>query len=590
MKERIAVRDRRIRGSKAIVWAACGLMMGLMAYFAWTTVYSSDDYWYSTFWDNGFAAYLELMDYHYREFNGRVLVHVLAHIVLHLGQWSFVLMCCGLCAAACAAGCRGAGLGRDKLPGFMALFLTGMLCMPLQIFNQGVMWISASCNYLFPAVLTCLMAAALERRSRWCYLLAFLCGATTEQMGLAAAALAAVCLIDAVIRREKPVYAVGSLVFAMVGVASIFASPATARRADNRVHMDSLAQIMDTFCKAIEKEAELLTRNPAPVIVMLSILVLGCILLRRSTGRKWIAAMAGIGAAALVVGSIGSGMVCVGGYVLGFLALAGMAVALMVCGERFAGTLIFAGLASAAVMLPTNTVEPRVMLPVYLLLLVSGCVLCMRLLRDAAIPAAAGLILSVVVSIPAIGGYWHNYVIDQRNLDYVEQDRDRGEIRYCTDYDMDYTWVKADFDPYFRMMYMESVGLPQTTPVRFFSSGDAPLQICYGDHILIHLPFRAENGTILFPLRETVEILGGVLEWTPEQMTITIDGRTLELVGVESGYAAQLKDADGNAAEFRGEWLLLNGERYCDRMLFEQAFGVIIREDLENNQYIIEKQ
>ena len=575
------------RYAGVILRIACGLLLGLMAYFSWTTVYSSDDYWYSTFWDKGLLAYLELMVYHYQEFNGRVLVHVVAHIVLELGQWAFVLMCCGLSVTACLAAVRGAGLKKDQLPAVMCLFLTGMLCMPLSIFNQGVMWISASCNYLFPAVLTCLMAASLERRSGWCFLLAFLCGATTEQMGLAAVVLALAYALDGAIRRDQLARGIGSTVSALAGVVTIFLSPATAGRADRRVHMDSLAVVLETFRKAILKEAELLTLNPAPVVVMLAILVLGALVLLRRKGWKWTAILGTIGCAGLIVGSFYSEWIRLIGYVLGFAALAGMSVALMAGGERFAGGLTLTGLAAAAVMLPTNTVEPRVMLPVYLLLLVSACVLGVRLLRSGAAVAVLGVILSFSVSVPAIGGYWHNYQIDLENKGYVQTDRDQEAIRYCTDYDMDYTWVKAYSDPYFRMKYMESIGLPEHTPARFFSWNDIAAQIQCGDQILFRPPWLWEDGTVMFPLRETVEALGGSLEWTVERRAVTLDGVCLELEPI-NGSLFRVRTADGEK-EFQVSWELKGGDTYCDLTLFEDGFGLTIRENPDKHLYIIEK-
>lgn len=575
------------RYADLVVLAASGLLLGLMGFFAWTTVYSSDDYWYSTFWDKGFRAYLELMVYHYQEFNGRVLVHVLAHIVLELGQWAFVLMCCGLSVAACLAAVRGAGLEKDKLPVMLCLFLTGMLCMPLSIFNQGVMWISASCNYLFPAVLVCLMATSLERRSGWCFLLAFLCGATTEQMGLAAVVLALAYALDRAIRREGFVHGIGSTALALAGVVSIFLSPATASRTDRRVHMDSLEVVLETFRKAILREAELLTLNPAPVVVMLAILALGGLVLLRGKGWKWPAVLGGIGCAGLIVGSFGAEWIRLAGYVLGFAALAGMSVALMAGGERFAGGLTLTGLAAAAVMLPTNTVEPRVMLPVYLLLLVSACVLVVRLLRSSAAVAAAGVILAFAVSVPAIGGYWHNYQIDLENKGYAQTDRDQEAIRYCTDYDMDYTWVKAYSDPYFRMKYMESIGLPEYTPARFFSWNDIAAQIQCGDQILFRPPWLWEDGTVMFPLRETVEALGGSLEWTVERRAVTLDGVSLELEPID-GSLFLARTADGEK-EFQVSWELKGGDTYCDLALFEDGFGLTIRENPDKHLYIIDK-
>ena len=91
-----------------------GILLALLAYFSLVTVYSSDDYWYSTFWDNGWKHYLELLHFHYESFNGRTLVHILAQLVLHFGGWAFALVCCGLCVTSAWTVTKAAGLERGR--------------------------------------------------------------------------------------------------------------------------------------------------------------------------------------------------------------------------------------------------------------------------------------------------------------------------------------------------------------------------------------------------------------------------------------------------------------------------------------------
>lgn len=563
-----------------------GLMMLLLSYFAWTTVYSSDDYWYSTFWDHGLKHYLELMDFHYRQFNGRTLVHALAHIVLHFDRWAFVVMCCALCGAVCFAMARGTGMARGRHLCAVCLFLTGLLCMPLQIFNQGVMWISASCNYFFPAALVCLLAAALERQSNWSYLLAFLCGATTEQMGLASVVLAAAYAVSGLLRRKGAVRNLSCTVLALLGALTIFLSPATARRADSRVHLDNFEMILKTVRRCILLEAEFLTANPAPLVVMLAILVMGAVVLGRGKGWKWPAVPAAIGGIMLLIGWFSSEEVRLTGFVAAFLALGAMAVLLMAGGQTFAGGLTLTGLASAAVMLPTNTIAARVMLPVYFLLLVSACVLSARVVRHRSTVAAAGLILAVLVSVPAVVGYWNNYQVDLMNQSFAWQDRDRFAVRYCIDYDMDYTWYKADFDPYFQAKYLESIGLPEKTRVAYFSRTEENIPIRCGDLTLIGSLRTEPDGTLMLPLREVIETMGGSVEWTLERRAAELDGVVLVLEPV-GNTAFRVRMEDGR--EFMIDWCTWAGCTYCEAALFEEGFGIAVRMDPEGDGCYLEK-
>ena len=589
MTEQIIKENRSQRLEQRLMLLCSGALLLLLAYFSWTTVYSSDDYWYSTFWDHGLSRYLELMDYHYEQFNGRTLVHALAHIVLHFGRGAFVLMCCGLCTAAVWAAGKGSGLDRQKWIPLSCFFLIGILCMPLDIFNQGVTWISAACNYLFPAALSCLMAASLSCGSRWSFLLAFLCGATTEQMGLASAVLAAVYAVYGLVRRKRFLRELGCTIVSLLGTATIFLSPATANRAGTGIRMDSLEMILDTFRQAILREAEILTGNPAPLLVMATVLVMGAAVLWRRKDWKWAAIPAGIGTLMLAVGALGTEGVRVAGFVAAFVSLALMAVLLMAGDCSFAGALTLTGLAAAAVMLPTNTVEPRVMLPVYFLLLVVACVLTAEVIRRPGLPVLAGAVLTVVVCVPAMVGYWHNYQIDLENAAYAREDREKEAVRYCVDYDMTYTWVKADFDPYFRMKYLESIGLPETGNVDFFSWEDMPFRFRCGERVLVRSSLITEDGTVLFPLREMIETLGGSLEWTAERRAIGLGDRVLELEPVENGqFLVRWTDDAGMEREIMVTWILQNGDTYCAADLLTQGLDLQIRLDEDAHCYIVD--
>lgn len=506
-----------------------GISLALLAYFAATTVYSSDDYWYSTFWDHGLKHYLEMMDYHYRVFNGRTLVHALAHIILHFDNWAFVVVCCGLCLTAVLGACRAANMEKEQSAVTVCFFLAGLLLMPTSFFTQGMMWISAFCNYLFPAVLVSVLVMAMERnrRSLWLFAAAFLAGATTEQMGLTAVAVAAVYAADALLRREEPVRCLAAVGFAAAGVWTVFASPATSERASTGIKLDSIQAIVERLEKSIQREAWLLTENPMPVLLMLLFFLLAAWAIYRLTQKRCQIAVSVIGAVSLLAGVAGTDRVRLLGFVMAFVALAVLAIWLIAARARCSGMLMLAALASAAVMLPTNTVESRVMLPFYVLALLSVCVLwgtCKIRGNFRAISAAALLCVTIVCLIPAFAGYWRNYKVDRLNKDYAGQFQPGGVLSYCIDYDLEYTWVKADFDPYFKFKYLESLGLPEDTPVHFYSAdGVDGTPIYYGKKLLSILAYD-DGGVCLLPIRTVVETCGGTLEWMPERTTVVFDG------------------------------------------------------------------
>lgn len=591
MDQTLHTRSERA-GRNALLWMN-GVLLALLAYFSLVTVYSSDDYWYSTFWDNGLGHYLELMEFHYRSFNGRTVVHVLAHVVLHFGGWLFALVCCGLCVTSAWLAAKADGLERGRFRALLFVVLIGIFSMPLDMFNQGMMWVSAFCNYLFPVTMACLLILALERGSSWVFLPAFLCGASTEQMGLAAVALCGIYTVLALAHRRGAWRYAASMLMAIGGVLTIFLSPATRLRAERSVPLDSLAQILELLRKDILLEAELLTANPAPVLVMLAVLGLGALLLWNREGLKWPAILSAVGCVALIAGSFGSEPVCIAGFIVGFAALAGVGWMLLTRGGEAIGAMILTALAAAAVMLPTDTIEPRVMLPVYLLLLLAGgCLLVMQLpkVEQMAVPAAVVLAVTIVLAIPAVRGYWYNYQIDERNKAYAREDAQTPFVRYCLDYDMDYTWSKADFDGYFRSKYAQSIGLPETTPIRFFSD-HAPIKPVYcGDTELALLSVCGEDGTVFFPLRDVIEIMGGALDWYGSRMTLKFNGTEYALLrSGEDALHVTWTDAHGAEREAQGVCMIHCGSTFCDSTLFVEGLGFAIQWDEQEGYYRITK-
>lgn len=577
------------------------VLLAFLAYFAWTSVYSSDDYWYATFLDQGLTHYLELMKYHYQSFNGRILVHLLAHIVLHFDSWAYVLVCCGQCVLAAWVVAKASGINGTRFHTVLFLFLIGIFCMPMNMFNQGLMWVSASCNYLFPTVLVCLLAAALAAGSNWTYVLAFLCGATTEQMGLAAIALCAVYAIPAFLRKKGVMRCIGSMGLGLIGVLTIFKSPGTRGRLNDNVLWLSMEKRLEIIFKSIIGEADVFSENPAPLLIMIAVLLLGAMLMWRRNGLKWPAVVAALGCMALIAGSIGSDWVSVVGYGIGFVALALIGCLLLLLCESFSGGLILTALAAAAVMLPTNTMGSRVMLPVYLLLLLAAISLAVAQMPDLkwiTLPATAVLVATLLMMVPAMRGYWYNLQVDEINKTFAREDREAPFVRYCIDYDMDYTWIKADYlylsmDGYhalFRETYLEYIGVPKTTPIRYLSRNEQMNPIQCGETELVWLSICQDNGTILFPLHEVLESLGAAVESSEERMIVEFYGTEYELqMSGDDTVVVTWTDEMGAARELQGESTLFKAELYCDGIILEEAFGLKIEQNAQSGAYLISR-
>ena len=573
-----------------LLMAANGVLVLLLVFFSLINVFSSDDYWYSTFWDHGLFHYMELMRDHYATFNGRVLVHIAAHIILHFDSWAFALCLIGMSVAISMTVSNTFRLGADRFQLALCCLLIGILAMPLDMFNQGIMWISGWCNYYFPVVLVCLLIAALERRSNWAYLLAFLCGATTEQVGLTSTVLCVVFGAFALLRKKDVLRCVSCTVLCMAGVITIFLSPATRNRAETYMPHNDLNALMDLMLVDLKREAGLWYQNLAPMCVMITVLVLGAMLLRRRYGLRWPGVMAAVSCVTVVVCSCFEAAY-MPGFVVGAAALAVLSLVLMHRGCSVAGGLILTSLASAAVMLPTNTIVPRAMVPVYLLLLLSCCNLMTVQIKKTermGMPLLVALVITLVYIAPTVQGYWHNYQIDLINRNYAAEDADKAYVRYCTDYDERYTMIKADRSEYFKKKYAESIGRHQDIPIRFFGLNEKPPTICYGDQELAHLAVRKEDGKVLLPLRELIEIMGGRIEWSLECYAVEYDSVVYQMdLKTADAVILRWKDGSGMEQEFCGYREMVYGSTYFDVSVFTDLFGIAVKWDPDRGSYII---
>ena len=156
---------------KAALFLLIMILTGLIAFLAGITVYSSDDYWYSTFMNGGIAEYFRMMKEHYLTCNGRNLVHFFAQLILHFGNGLFAVFAVGifLLIPLSADRIRGIGCsgdtgdvvyggkekygsangektkdtnGRPELFMILIFFAAGILLLPLPVMVNGVLWIS----------------------------------------------------------------------------------------------------------------------------------------------------------------------------------------------------------------------------------------------------------------------------------------------------------------------------------------------------------------------------------------------------------------------------------------------------------------
>lgn len=598
MKDKIG--KCREKWGLAAAIAVIAVTLGIFTAMALMTLPSSDDFWYRYFLDGGLRNYLSIMKFHYINFNGRVLVHVADHIVLHLGNWSFavvgVLLLCFIPAALNAASGRERGL----IPWAMAIFLPAALSLPRSVLNQGVLWISAFFNYVLPtAMLTgqvLLFELLQKRRERGglllgaaCVVWSAMCGATTEQSGFAAVLLAAYFLVKAFIVRRDRVTSVLSLLGSAAGLLTIFVSPATRTRMETGAKLGSLREILSTMYENMGPCAqELCTSWLAPAALAALFVLTGAAALRK-TGKKWPLVISLLPATASVAAAFCPDGVRTALFVALCFAAAAAAGTLMALGEEAAGSLIMAGLTTFAVILVTDSVGGRTLVPFLLTLSAADAVLLSSPVRDmrgvwsGAAPAAL-LLLGLVSAVPFLGGMRYNLTVDRENRENTLAARETGVLNYCLDYDMDYTCLKLQTD--FMADYLAGEGLPADTRINFYSRLRPQVEI---NGEVQYPAYVTEEGETLFWIR-VVEPFGGQVVMRPEAGCLTVILPWAECDIDTDGYdgvTADFTRTDGGApGPARYTRFSLESRTWFPLEAYTEALGFTVTYDEERDTYI----
>lgn len=198
-----------------------------------------DDYFYMKPAVSSFPVILQFLKWHILKCNGRTLVHIFVLIFLRnsvtVTAWRI------LSVAAMTALCWFIPrlLFNDQKLFRLGVCAASFVLMTVRpnMYNQPVYWLTGSINYLFPILLlVVIMFISLKKEnSKWLFPLAFLCGATVEQIGMMCIGWFVLLIINEKISRKKlSRHFFGCLVFSIVGFLTIVFSPGTFTRMTNQ--------------------------------------------------------------------------------------------------------------------------------------------------------------------------------------------------------------------------------------------------------------------------------------------------------------------------------------------------------------------
>ncbi len=198
-----------------------------------------DDYFYMKPAVSSFPVVLQFLKWHILKCNGRTLVHIF--VLIFLRNSVTVTVWRILSAAAMTALCW--FISRlffdDKKLFRLGVCAASFVLMTVRpnMYNQSVYWLTGSTNYLFPILLlVIIMFISLKKEnSKWLFPLAFICGATVEQIGMMCIGWFVLLIINEKISRNKfNKHFLGCIVFSIVGFLTIVFSPGTFTRMTNQ--------------------------------------------------------------------------------------------------------------------------------------------------------------------------------------------------------------------------------------------------------------------------------------------------------------------------------------------------------------------
>jgi len=616
--------DRR----RTDLWLGAGLLAAAMALLmllnSKITVYS-DDYWYGTFYDNGFRGFLKNMAEHYLHTNGRFYVHLIVPTVLLFDTKLFLFLSPVLLALLYWLGAK---MTNDRLPPEGTLFaaalgvLATMAC-DVQYLRMTLLWISAYFNYVFPVLMT---AAAACCQKRWYdgkqskaghvggLVLAVLAGASTEQCGIVTLlVLWGFAVLSRLFAKTPRNRAWGYPLFALAGFLTILLAPGSWARVGRGVDGGILSCLHPTVFLARFFDAMIyVVKYPSTVILLAASGVL--VGLQPAFDRTLPRTMAFgylTAAGQLLFWALGlQKAACV----WAALSLLALAVLLLLRREYWmTGLLVLGSLASHMMLIITTLGSERTAFIGIVALLIAALSLLMRLFyretRDGKpIPStpegqkrcrAAKLavfgalcLLFVGAYIPTLRGYTASKKIVDENLRSVEESRTTGVCYFNLDIDPRYRFTMPFEGTYFYNTFRAYYHLSDDTKLVFTSRKWKLADISSGSDTCV-FPTLEDSRGVWFPLEYAVQAVGGQAEYSWKNHSYTITLGTLTYLAKEDG-TLYLYQKDGSKKEIAKDFTILPPFSetytllYCPADKLHDYLGINWTYDEAQNLYNVE--
>lgn len=199
----------------------------------------NDDFTYKQASVCGINEIIQFLKWHINNYNGRTLVHVLEMMILRF-DFGFTLwkvltgvMVCAFCFIATR-------ITTNDKSDFSKATILAALCFfgsSTSILNKSVFWLSGSYNYFVPTMMLLVLILLVKYRpdSKWIFPICFLCGATTEQVGMMTFGFFTILFLENIVRTHKiSIRYIFYCLISAIGYATVLLSPGTSLRVETQ--------------------------------------------------------------------------------------------------------------------------------------------------------------------------------------------------------------------------------------------------------------------------------------------------------------------------------------------------------------------
>lgn len=584
------------------------LAMALPALLNCRITLYSDDYWYGTFFDEGFSGFVKNMIQHYCQTNGRFYVHLIVPFVLLFDTKLFLFVSPILLALLYYFGAKFLDVQRKPaellIAAALGLFVT--LSCDVQYLRMTVLWISAYFNYVFPLCMTCIAAVFQLRHLRggqsrrgsvFGLIFAVLAGATTEQAGIMTLVVIWGLAILYWLFDKKPLKSCLSYpLFALLGFLTILVAPGSWARVDRGVDGGILSCLHPTVFAARFFDAMIYMVKYRWTVLLLvavdTLAALSCIADRRRS--RWLLSGLVMATGQIACWIFGLDKIAC---VWAFLSQLALAVLFLLKKDDWpTGLMLLASLAGNMVLIITTLGSERTAFePIVALILVAVSLLLLVLKK---LPRAANITIVCVVCavcalayVPTLAGYTQSKKIVDENLAAIEESRQTGVCELNIDIDPRYRFTMFFEGSYFLDNFKAYYDIPDTTKIVYRSERWKTSEIAGGGEIYDFAALEDETG-LYFPVEFALERAGGRASWSwkNQTYTLTIDGRTF-FASMDGRLREYLPDGTYALRSENFTILLPFSETYtllyCPASELQERLGIDWTYDAQENRYTI---